>query len=84
LLRSQVLDRFQQLLSQRGSSAAFHPKGRQRILDLGPNVFAVLRIPPHGHNNILCLQNVTPQSQSIEKYSLKPYQTLWLDVPGTK
>jgi sucrose phosphorylase len=83
-LRSQVLDRFQQLLSQRGSSAAFHPKGRQRILDLGPNVFAVLRIPPHGHNNILCLQNVTPQSQSIEKYSLKPYQTLWLDVPGTK
>jgi hypothetical protein len=76
-LRSQVFRRFGQLLSQRAASAAFHPNGRQKILDMGPGVFAVLRSSPSGDKDILCIQNVTAQAQSVATYTLKPYQTLW-------
>ncbi len=78
-LRSQVLARFQQLLKIRTASAAFHPHGRQRILNMGTPVFAMLRSSPRGDKQVLCLQNVTSQKQSVGKYILEPYQTLWLD-----
>jgi sucrose phosphorylase len=80
-LRSQVFGRFRQLLFQRAASAAFHPKGRQKILNMGHKVFAVLRSSPDGDKHTLCIQNVTAQKQSVETYSLKPYQTLWVDNP---
>jgi glycosidase len=78
-LRSQVFTRYNQLLLRRSSSAAFHPHGGQKILDLGPDVFAVLRSSPDCKQKVLCLQNVTPRSKSAGNYSLEPYQTLWID-----
>ncbi|MBI5823615.1 MAG: sugar phosphorylase [Chloroflexi bacterium] len=65
-LRFQVFARLRQLLFARSSSAAFHPHGRQKILDIGSGVFALSRISPDGAKNILCLQNVTAQEQRIE------------------
>jgi glucosylglycerate phosphorylase len=78
-LRTQVFARYRALLGRRAASDAFHPQGGQKILDLGNEVFAVLRSSPKGDRQILCLQNVTAQTQSVTPYMLKPYQTLWLD-----
>jgi glucosylglycerate phosphorylase len=80
-LRSLVFARFQRLLGQRADSEAFHPQGGQKILDLGREVFAVLRSSPSGSEQMLCLQNVTEQKQFAGKYALEPYQTLWLENP---
>ncbi len=80
-LRAQVFTRYRQLLNRRAASAAFHPQGDQKILDMGRSLFAVLRISPKGNQQVLCLQNITPQRQSVERYTLEPYQTLWLDNP---
>jgi glucosylglycerate phosphorylase len=83
-LRSQVFQRYCHLLSQRASSAAFHPNGKQRILEAGRGIFAVLRDSPDGLQQVLCLQNVTAQSQTTtlanSRYTLKPYQTQWLNL----
>lgn len=80
-LRAQVFARYRQLLKKRAASAAFHPHGRQRILDLGRAIFAVQRSSPGGDRQVLCLQNITSQQQSVGKHTLDPYQTLWLDDP---
>lgn len=77
-LRSQVFARYQELLAMRTGSAAFHPQGRQEILDMGHAVFAVLRSSPNDNERVLCLQNVTALPQSVSGYQLEPYQTLWL------
>jgi sucrose phosphorylase len=60
-LRSQVFKRFRQLLLGRRDSPAFHPHGRQRILDLHPAVFALERISPGGQNRAFCLHNLSPR-----------------------
>jgi glycosidase len=80
-LRSQVYHRYCQLLLQRSTSNAFHPHGQQKVMDMGKNIFALLRSSPKGDKHVLCLQNVTPRTQSINKFTLGPYQTLWLDYP---
>jgi sucrose phosphorylase len=80
-LRSQVFARYRHILSQRAASAAFHPHGGQKILDMGRAVFAVLRSSPAGDRRMLCLQNVSAQKQYAETYPLQPYQTLWLENP---
>ncbi len=81
-LRFQVFERFRHLLVQRRSSAAFHPLGDQKIMDVGRGVFAVQRTSPDGSRQVLCLQNITSQTQSVSlpnrKHLLEPYQTLWL------
>lgn len=81
-LRLQVFERYRHLLAQRSSSAAFHPHGRQKILDVGGGVFAVLRGSPDGLQQVLCLQNITVQTQTVSLpdavHILEPYQTLWL------
>jgi sucrose phosphorylase len=80
-LRSQVFRRYHHLLSLRASSTAFHPIGGQKILDVGRGVFAVLRNSPDDAQCVLCLQNVTAQTQAIALpntvHTLKPYQTVW-------
>jgi sucrose phosphorylase len=58
-LRHQVFTRYAQLLKARASSPAFHPHGRQRVIECGEAVFAVLRLSPDGGERVLCLQNVS-------------------------
>lgn len=81
-LRSQVFRHYRHLLLLRASSAAFHPNGGQKILDVGHGVFAVLRKSPDGVQSVLCLQNVTAQPQTVSLphtvHTLEPYQTLWI------
>jgi len=81
-LRAQIFARFQRLLSERAQSDAFHPQGKQEILDMGRAVFAILRSSPTNDRRVLCLHNVTAQKQLAGKYVLEPYQTLWLENPS--
>jgi glycosidase len=84
-VRWQVFNRYRRLLLQRASSPAFHPQGRQSILQAGRGVFAILRTSPAGAERMLCLHNVTAQTQVVSLYSssfsLAPYQCVWQALP---
>ena len=84
-LRSQVFERYRQLLTLRASSAAFHPHGAQEILDAGRGVFAVLRSSPDGLQRVLCLQNITAKKQVVSllkaTHRLEAYETVWIAYP---
>jgi len=64
-LRSLVFQRYARLLRARGTSSAFDPHGRQQVLDCSNEIFALLRISPDGSQRVLCLHNVSTQSQNI-------------------
>ena len=65
-LRSKVFTRYRELLLARSSTSAFDPHGEQRVLDVGKDMFAVLRTSPDESKQVLCLQNVTSQELEVE------------------
>ncbi len=76
-LRSLVFQRYTRLLQARGSSSAFDPHGGQQVLDCGKAIFALLRISPHGSQRVLCLHNVSNQSQNV----ITDLQDIFSSVP---
>jgi hypothetical protein len=54
------------LLSARSISPAFHPYGKQKVLDLHPSVFALERSAPNGKIRTLCLHNVSRMRISLD------------------
>ena len=64
--QQRVFARLKQLLQARASSPAFHPYGAQRVLQSRDSVFAVLRISPTGDRQVLCLHNISAQTQVIQ------------------
>jgi sucrose phosphorylase len=58
-LRAKIFSRYRQLLSARGNTPAFHPHGKQQILDVHPSVFAVKRTSPDGNSRAVCFHNVS-------------------------
>lgn len=64
--RHQVFSRLTQLLTARSVSPAFQPHGGQHVLQFQDSVFAVARVSPAGHERVVCLQNVSAQTQSID------------------
>jgi len=44
---------------------AFHPRGSQRVLELSPDVFAVLRCSPEENEHILAVTNVTGRTAHL-------------------
>jgi glycosidase len=77
--RVQIFSRFRDLLLLRAASPAFHPFGKQEVIDRGSAIFAVWRISPDGQQKTLCLQNITACEQPVDAYLLAPYQTLWIN-----
>jgi glucosylglycerate phosphorylase len=87
--RSQVFDGIGRLMEIRRSSAAFHPSGTQRVLDVDPRVFAILRASPDGQESALCVHNVTDATVELEiptpegageqagRFELAPYESRW-------
>jgi sucrose phosphorylase len=65
-LRSQVFQRYAQLLRARSSSSAFHPHGEQRVLEYGEAVFALLRLSPDASERVLCLHNISDQPRRLK------------------
>jgi sucrose phosphorylase len=69
-LRQQVFSGYRQLLAVRANSTAFHPHGRHEVLSLHPAVFAIRRISPDGKYTVLCLHNVSAETQIIRTEKL--------------
>lgn len=74
-LRAHVFGRYQHLLKTRMAQAAFHPNAPQRVLNLHPALFALLRSGPQQGATLLCLHNVTAAEVTLS-IPLKP-----LDLP---
>ncbi len=68
---SYVYRRYLKMLNRRNQQPAFHPDGGQEILDLGPELFGLVRKSPNGNETIVCLYNFT--SQTIKKALPKIY-----------
>jgi sucrose phosphorylase len=64
-LRHLVFHHYTQLLRARSTSPAFHPHGRQQVLDFGNAIFALLRLSPDASQRILCLHNISNQPQNV-------------------
>lgn len=62
--RSGVFSRLRELLRARASHPAFSPYAAQRILDLSPAVFCVVRGDP-SERQAVCLHNVSGRSQTV-------------------
>ena len=62
--RGRVFNGMKALLQARSTLAAFSPYAPQRVLDLSPYVFCVLRGDPMG-SQVVCLHNVSGSARSI-------------------
>jgi sucrose phosphorylase len=64
--------------------AAFHPNGEQRVLSLGDEVFALLRVSPAGDEHILCVTNITARTLELklDVGGLGFQDTAWFDLVG--
>lgn len=67
-----IFEKYSRWLKRRRGNPAFHPAAIQKVLDLGPELFAFTRLDPHGTQEILCLFNVTHQQQSLPMKDLHP------------
>lgn len=61
-IRNLVFTRYMDLLKIRTAEKAFHPLGKQHILSISPNVFAVERYALDNTETILALHNVTGET----------------------
>ena len=79
-LSSKVFKRYSQLLRARSGTSAFHPHGKQSILDYHPSVFAVERTSPDGASRVLCLHNVSAK-EIIFRTNYNSGKDLFTDQP---
>lgn len=61
----QVFTRYTDLIKVRTTEPAFHPNSPQRILNMHPALFAILRGDPATTDWVLCLHNVANHAQMI-------------------
>jgi glycosidase len=64
-VRNLVFQRLTELIQKRRSQKAFHPQGKQHILNLHPGIFALERHSPDGEQCILCLINVSDSTVDL-------------------
>jgi glucosylglycerate phosphorylase len=64
-LRHKVFFPYRALLQERAGQAAFHPHGGQKVMFYHDAIFALLRSSPDGREHLLCLHNVSGQSQEV-------------------
>ena len=90
-LRGQVFRGYMALLEKRRSSPAFHPLASQRVLNLGTDIFAVLRQSTDEQHAVLALHNVSADRVLVriadniasagnwdKKIILEPYEVKWM------
>lgn len=65
-LRAKVFNKYSKLLQARRNSPAFHPHGKQKILEFHKSIFAIERISPNENFRVVCLHNVSSQKISFE------------------
>ncbi|MFN3491695.1 MAG: sugar phosphorylase, partial [Anaerolineales bacterium] len=67
-LRAKVFKKYSDLLKARKSILAFHPHGKQKILEFHKSIFAIERISPDEKFRVVCLQNVSSQKISFSTH----------------
>jgi len=79
---TQLSQKLRPLLRMRVMSPAFHPEGRQQVLDLGASLFAVLRTSPSGGDHVVCVTNVTAAEQCVvvRQADLGVQSHYWFDL----
>ncbi|MEI6520466.1 MAG: sugar phosphorylase [bacterium] len=65
-LKSKVFNEMKRLLKIRAQQSAFHPNALQRILDLGPELFAIDRYNETTGQRITALHNITNTRITVE------------------
>lgn len=65
-LRAQVFAGYKRLLAARASQPAFHPFGKQSILDCGAQVFGLERTSPDGMQRVIALHNVSGAAARVK------------------
>lgn len=71
-IQSRIFRKYLQFLRRRSHHAAFHPSGKQAILDLGQSLFCLVRTSPNGDETVICVFNVTEAEQKIPLRELHP------------
>lgn len=61
----QVMKRYKEMLHVRGKYPAFHPDGKQQVLNCGSDLFVLKRTSPGKNESILCISNIT--GKKLEK-----------------
>jgi len=81
---AQLVEKFGQLLVLRRQYKAFHPNSDQQVLQVAPEIFAVLRSTPEGDQHLLCLTNVSSQDVAIAipLAEVGVTETQWYDLVG--
>jgi glycosidase len=64
-LEHRIFQSISRMLRVRGEHSAFHPDAPQRVPDLGPDVFAIERIPLDGTAPVTSLTNVTDHDVTL-------------------
>jgi glycosidase len=64
-LRHRVYAAYKHLLSIRTNHVAFHPNAAQRVLNLHPSVFALVRTPVDRGGSVIALQNVSGEKAEV-------------------
>ncbi len=62
---ARVFNEYSRRLQIRARCKAFHPYGSQRVLDLGPAVFGIVRTSPDNAQRIVCISNFTAHRAEI-------------------
>ena len=65
-LRARVFTAYSQLLAIRKQHAAFNPHGSQRVLQLHPALFTLIRTAPQGEESLFCLHNVANKTVTVQ------------------
>ena len=63
---ARVFNRYVALLKARAAHPAFHPNGEQHVIAGNPAFFSLLRTSPDGQERVLCVHNITDQSQHFQ------------------
>ena len=66
----QVFDELRRLLAVRRREPAFHPDAPQRILDLGPGLFAVERVALNGRRRLVAVHNLQARPAPLDWQAL--------------
>jgi glycosidase len=77
--RARIFSAYRHLLITRRGLPAFNPHGEQQILDLLPNVFAVIRSSPDGAQQVLCLHEIAGQQTSLPTPRIEGQQVAGMD-----
>ncbi|MCB1097158.1 MAG: sugar phosphorylase [Verrucomicrobiae bacterium] len=76
---SAVFETYLAMLRRRANHPAFHPDGPQQVLDLGPELFGIVRWSCDRHDRILCVFNFTSASHLLPTATLEDFMEVTMN-----